>query len=83
MNVLLNPKGYCKVRTPNSVVRLVFKEQAYGMSKRMEQAVGTSDTRGGRKPQRASYRKEKHRATKKEVALAGDLMGDDVQDEAS
>ncbi|KAK9125839.1 hypothetical protein Scep_014685 [Stephania cephalantha] len=30
--------------------------------------MGTSDTHGGRKPQTASYRKEKYKATKKEVA---------------
>ncbi|KAK9149037.1 hypothetical protein Scep_007794 [Stephania cephalantha] len=37
----------------------VSREQVYWKSKRTEQAVGTSDTRGGKKRQTASYRKEK------------------------
>ncbi|KAK9083209.1 hypothetical protein Scep_029680 [Stephania cephalantha] len=53
------------------------------VSKRTEQAAGTSDTHGGRKPQTTSYRKEKQQATKKEVASSGDPGGDAIQDEAS
>ncbi|KAK9125703.1 hypothetical protein Scep_014549 [Stephania cephalantha] len=60
----------------------VSRERVYGKSKRTEQAVGTSDIPGGRKPQTTSYRKEKQQATKKEVASAHSPRGDGVQDEA-
>ncbi|KAK9125491.1 hypothetical protein Scep_014337 [Stephania cephalantha] len=61
----------------------VSRERVYGKSKRTEQGAGTSDTRGERKPQTTSNRKEKHQAAKKEVARAGDPRGDDVLDKAS
>ncbi|KAK9119301.1 hypothetical protein Scep_017394 [Stephania cephalantha] len=61
----------------------VSMERVYRKFKRTEQAASTSNTHGRRKPQTTSYRKEKHQATKKEVAHAGDPRGDAVQDEAS
>ncbi|KAK9168205.1 hypothetical protein Syun_000345 [Stephania yunnanensis] len=48
----------------------VSRERLYRNSKRTEQAAGTSDTYDGRKPQIASYRKEKKKAIEKEVARA-------------
>ncbi|KAK9082865.1 hypothetical protein Scep_029336 [Stephania cephalantha] len=48
----------------------ISRERVYGKSKRTEQAACTSDTSGGRKLQTASYRKEKQKTIKKEVARA-------------
>ncbi|KAK9132184.1 hypothetical protein Scep_011712 [Stephania cephalantha] len=61
----------------------VYRERVYGQSSKTERAMGTLDTRCGRKPQTTLYRKEKQKAIENKVAHVRSHRRDGVQDEAS